>query len=234
MTDEFTLLSALIAGLLGGVHCAGMCGGIVSALSMNVDITPDLNVLNKSKKKNFLLVVFYNLGRISSYSIAGFFVGGLGWWLANWVFINKAQIILQLIAALFLLLLGLYLANWSSLLTLLEKPGTRFWKYIEPYGRRFIPIKRARDALLLGMIWGWLPCGLVYSMLIWSMSAGSAMQGGLLMLSFGLGTLPNLLLMAVFAQQITNWFQLRWIRTIAGLIIMGFAILMLFQVYNNF
>jgi len=228
MTDELSLLSALIAGLVGGVHCVGMCGGIVSALSLNVEPT------SKPAQNKFLILVFYNIGRITSYSVAGLLIGGVGWWLANWIFINKAQMVLQFIAAIFMLLLGVYLANWSRLLTLLEKPGSFIWKRIEPYGRRFIPVTHVRDALLLGIIWGWLPCGLVYSMLIWSMSAGSATQGGLLMLSFGIGTLPNLLLMGVFAQQLTKWFQLAVVRTFAGLIVIGFALLMMTRVLNNF
>ncbi len=245
MIDEFTLLGALLAGLLGGVHCAGMCGGIVSALSINIKLPP---LISGSKSKiisnnslpsatttvnltqhKFLILTFYNIGRICSYTLAGVLVGGIGWWLANWLFINKAQIILQMFAALFMLLLGLYLANWSSLLRFLEKPGSVIWRRIEPYGRRFIPVTRARDALFLGIIWGWLPCGLVYSMLIWSMSAGSAVQGGLLMLSFGLGTLPNLLLIGVFAQQVTKWFQLAWLRSVVGLVVMSFALLMLYR-----
>ncbi|MFV2059199.1 MAG: sulfite exporter TauE/SafE family protein [Gammaproteobacteria bacterium] len=239
MSDEFTLLGALIAGLLGGVHCTGMCGGIVSALSMNVNVTANVNIKTRKKtdsekSNNFLILLFYNFGRISSYSLAGLFAGGVGWWLANWVFINKAQMILQIIAALFMLLLGLYLANWSRLLSLLEQPGSILWKRIEPYGRRFIPVRRSRDALLLGFIWGWLPCGLVYSMLIWSISAGSALQGGLLMLFFGIGTLPNLLLMGLFAQKITKWFQLKWLRMTAGLTIIGFAIVMLYRATTNF
>lgn len=222
MTNELTLIGALIAGLVGGVHCAGMCGGIVSALSVNVDSNKSAQV-NSNK---LLILMFYNIGRISAYSLAGLLAGGAGWLLANSLFINKAQLILQIIAALFMLLLGLYLANWSRLLNLLEKPGGFIWKYIEPYGRRFIPITRFQDAFLVGIIWGWLPCGLVYSMLIWSISAGSALEGGLLMLSFGLGTLPNLIVIGVFAQQVTKWFQLPWLRSIAGLIIISFAILM--------
>ncbi len=231
MIEQFTLVSALLAGLFGGVHCAGMCGGIVSALSMNVN--PDATATQKNTPNKFLILLFYNLGRISSYSLAGLLVAGVTWWLANWLFINKAQLILQLIAAIVMLLLGLYLANWSRLLTLLEKPGNVIWKRIEPYGRRFIPVSRKRDALLLGFIWGWLPCGLVYSMLIWSMSAGSATQGGLLMLAFGIGTLPNLLLMGMFAQQLTKFFQLKAIRIIAGLVIMSFAGLMIYRVLNS-
>ncbi len=239
MVDEFTLFSALLAGLLGGVHCAGMCGGIVSALSINVKLPSIDSKLDsgldagiKFAQHKFFIVLFYNIGRISSYTIAGVLIGGVGWWLSNWIFINKAQLILQFIAALFMLLLGLYLANWSHLLRFLEKPGSVIWKRIEPYGRRFIPITKVRDAFFLGLIWGWLPCGLVYSMLIWSMSAGSATQGGLLMFSFGLGTLPNLLLMGVFAQQVTKWFQLAWLRSIAGLVIMSFALLMLYRAAN--
>ena len=140
MIEQFTLVSALLAGLFGGVHCAGMCGGIVSALSINVN--SDLSTTQKHRSNKFLILLFYNLGRITSYSVAGLLLAGTGWWLTNWFFINKAQLILQLVAAVMMLLLGLYLANWSQLLTILEKPGKLIWKCIEPFGRRYIPVTR--------------------------------------------------------------------------------------------
>lgn len=228
MSEQLSILSAMLIGVFGGVHCVGMCGGIVSALSMNVS-----SDLSRPTSPRLQILLFYNLGRITSYTVAGLLVGGLGWWTSHWLFINQAQQVLQVVAAIFLILLGLYLANWWRVLARFEKAGTFLWSRLEPYGRQFIPVTKSRNAFYLGLIWGWLPCGLVYSMLIWSLSAGSALQGALLMLGFGLGTLPNLLLMGVFAQTLTKWLQLQWLRSVVGSLVIAFALLMLWRVQLN-
>jgi len=126
-----------------------------------------------------------------------------------------------------MLLMGLYVAGWSSVLSQVEKVGGVIWRQIEPLGRRFLPVKRTDHALWLGMVWGWLPCGLVYSVLIWSLSAGNATQGMWLMLGFGLGTLPNLLAMGVAAQQLKQWMHKSWVRQSAGILLIAFSIVQL-------
>ena len=110
------------------------------------------------------------------------------------------------------------------LLGRLEKTGSVIWQRLEPFGRRLMPVKDRRHAFLLGMIWGWLPCGLVYSVLIWSVSAGSMQQGGLMMLAFGLGTLPNLLAMGVVAGKLVQFMRQPMIRKMAGLLVILFGV----------
>jgi hypothetical protein len=130
----------------------------------------------------------------------------------------------MLIAALFMIALGLYLGGWWQGLSRLEQAGGRLWRYLEPAGRRLLPVRTPVHALGVGLIWGWLPCGLVYSVLVWAMSAGSAAQGALLMLSFGLGTLPALLAMGVFAAAIARVVRNIWWRRLAGALVMVFGV----------
>ena len=145
-------LSAFLLGLLGAGHCLGMCGGLASALGLNT---------GQNDKLERLLA--YNLGRISSYCIAGLIVGALGFWLSQQL---SAAIVLRYLAAMMLILMGLYLGQWFNGLLVTEKLGQKLWRIIQPLGKRFIPIRSTSDALLIGMVWGWLPCGLVYSALI--------------------------------------------------------------------
>jgi sulfite exporter TauE/SafE len=128
--------------------------------------------------------------------------------------------------------MGLYLAGWWRGLAHVEKLGARWWRRIEPMGRRLLPVRRPRQALLVGALWGWLPCGLVYSVLIWSIATGSATQGALLMLSFGLGTLPNLLLMGLFANRVARTLRAPLVRGLAGSMVIGFGVYTLYVSFN--
>jgi sulfite exporter TauE/SafE len=219
--DELNYLSAFLVGLLGGVHCVGMCGGIVSAMTLGIG-----GNAQRSLARIFPFHIAYNLGRIVSYTVAGGLMGGLGIMLASFMPVYLAQQLLLAVAGVFMILLGLYLGGWLMWLSRLEQAGSVLWKRLEPLGRKLLPVRHVRQALLLGLLWGWLPCGLVYSVLIWSVSAGSVQQGSLLMLSFGLGTLPNLLAMGIVAGKLVQFMRLPRVRKLAG-----FAVLML-GVYN--
>ena len=220
MIDEFTWISAFILGLMGAPHCAGMCGGIVGALSAGCQ-----PVVNSTSQRLFF-VVAYNLGRIGSYVLAGVLVGGFAALATNLITLHYAQLVFQSVAILFMLFLGLYLGGWWSILARLEKIGGHVWKLIEPYGRRFIPITSLSTAFMLGGIWGWLPCGLVYTGLIYSATAGGAVEGGLLMLSFGIGTLPAMILLGAAGSGMQHYLQKTLIRRIAGGVIILFALRM--------
>lgn len=220
--EELGFVSAFVVGLLGGVHCVGMCGGIVGALSLGM---PD------SGGSRWTIQLAYNLGRISSYTIAGGLAGGLGFFFSGLMPVQQAQQVLLVFAGLFMILLGMYLAGWWNLLLRVEQAGGWLWKRIEPLGRGLLPVRDARHALMLGVLWGWLPCGLVYSVLIWSVSAGGVLHGGLLMLAFGLGTLPNLLLMGVAASQLQRLVRKPWVRQLAGGLIVLFGAYQLYLVF---
>lgn len=224
--QDFNYLTAFIIGLMGGVHCIGMCGGIVSALSFSQSQLP-----NQTRLSVFSLLLSYNLGRLFSYIIAGALMGGIGWLAIHWLDMRQLQLLLQFLAGLFMLLLGLYLSGWWPILLHLEKLGGRVWNKLEPIGRKFIPVTGPTQAVILGLIWGWLPCGLVYSVLVWSVSAGGFVEGGLLMLSFGLGTLPNLLAMGLFANRLRSWLHHVWVRQLAGSMVMLFGVWSLYGVF---
>ncbi|PIE83617.1 MAG: hypothetical protein CSA09_01900 [Candidatus Contendobacter odensis] len=220
MSIEPLYVTAFLLGLTGGVHCFGMCGGIVGALTMGLS---PASVHPLQSRLPYLLA--YNLGRISSYVIAGLLAGGLGAWVtAHLTSVQHAQLILQVLAGLFMILLGLYLDGWWTGLAHLERiGGIVLWQHIEPLGRCLLPIRTPTQALGIGLVWGWLPCGLVYSVLVWAISAGSAAKGGLLMLGFGLGTLPALLAMGLFAATITRLIQHPAMRHLAGLLVIFFG-----------
>ncbi len=235
--SQANYLGAFLVGLLGGVHCFGMCGGIVAALSFNTQVisadslSTTRATAQTSKPASQLSVLFgYNLGRLLAYSFAGAILGGLGAGVVSLLDIQQSRRVLSVIAALFMIALGLYLAGLWQGISYLEKGGHYLWKWIEPLSRRFIPARHFYQAVPLGLVWGWLPCGLVYTVLIWTLSAGSALQGATLMLAFGLGTLPNLLAMGLLAQKLTRWVHNRWVRRLAGGLIAGLGLWMLLRI----
>jgi sulfite exporter TauE/SafE len=211
-------LAAFLIGLTGGVHCFGMCGGIVGALTLGLPSAPGHPLLIRLP---YLLA--YNLGRILSYVAAGALAGGIGTWTAHLLSIHHAQLGLQILAGLFMILLGLYLGGWWSVLSRLEQAGGLLWRRIEPWGRRFLPVRTPVQAFGIGLIWGWLPCGLVYSVLVWAVGAGGALEGGLLLLSFGLGTLPALLAMGTAAATLTGFVRRPAVRATAGVLVILFG-----------
>lgn len=226
MGAELGLAGAFIVGLLGGVHCLGMCAGIVGALTLG---QPHKNAV---KPGFWGLQLGYNLGRVLSYMLAGAVAGGLGLLLAQAGPLQHVQLLLSLVAGLFMIVLGLYLGGWWTGLAHLERAGGGIWKRIEPLGRKLLPVRSPSRAFVLGMVWGWLPCGLVYSVLVWALSAGGMLQGALLMGSFGLGTLPNLLLMGAAAGWLGNLLRRPLTRKLAGGLVILLGLLMLFQLRN--
>ena len=219
MTPDLLYPAAFLIGLTGGVHCFGMCGGIVGALTLGLPPTPGHPLRTRLP---FLLA--YNLGRITSYVTAGTLAGGVGAWAAHLISVHHAQLGLQIIAGLFMILLGLYLAGWQGTLSRLERAGGALWRCIEPLGRRFFPVRTPLQALGIGLVWGWLPCGLVYSVLVWAMGAGGALEGGLLLLSFGLGTLPTLLAMGTVAATLAGFVRRPGVRAAAGIMVILFGV----------
>ena len=206
------LVSALILGLLGGGHCLGMCGGLMGALTLAIP--------KEQRSRRFRLLLAYNLGRILSYATAGLLIGLAGWAVAN----SPAALFMRVLAGLLLIAMGLYLAGWWSGLTRIESLGRGLWRYIQPVANRLLPVSSLPRALLLGALWGWLPCGLVYSTLLWSASQGNALDSALLMLAFGLGTWPVLLATGLAAERVTALLRKRSVRMAGGLLVILFGI----------
>ncbi|MGN7749368.1 MULTISPECIES: sulfite exporter TauE/SafE family protein [Pseudomonas] len=211
--DLLALLgSALVLGLLGGGHCLGMCGGLMGALTLA--IPPE------QRGKRLRLLLAYNLGRIFSYACAGLLLGLAGWAVAS----SPAALALRVAAALLLIAMGLYLAGWWSGLTRIEALGRGLWRHIQPMASRLLPVSSLPRALLLGALWGWLPCGLVYSTLLWAASQGNAGYSAVLMLAFGLGTWPVLLATGLAAERVNALLRRRSVRVAGGVLVMLFGI----------
>jgi sulfite exporter TauE/SafE len=215
---ELTLPAAFLVGLLGGVHCVGMCSGIVGALSSG--LAPGI----RSSRMRFLSALFaYNGGRIISYGLAGLLLGLLGHQVKALNIFGSFPVG-RVVGSVFMILFGLYLAGWWRALLVLEKAGAQLWKHIEPLGRRFIPVQDSGQAFLLGLVWGWLPCGMVYAVLALALVSGGVLYGGLVMLAFGLGTLPLMMSMGFAIGTLTRALQGRILRTLAGILIMSFGV----------
>jgi uncharacterized protein len=219
MPTEITLVSAFLVGLLGSTHCLGMCGGIVGALTVGVRAD-----IRSSPARLFPYLAAYNLGRIASYALAGAIVGFLSGQIFNVVPTSPARLAAKIITGGFMIALGLYLAGWWPGLSALERLGGKLWVRLEPFGRRFLPVDHPLKALAAGLVWGWLPCGLVYSALAWSMTTGSAAQGALLMFFFGLGTLPMLLAIGTATGIFRRVVVHPWVRRGAGVLILLFGV----------
>ena len=213
MPDLLALLgSALVLGLLGGGHCLGMCGGLMGALTLA--IPPE------QRGKRLRLLLAYNLGRIFSYACAGLLLGLAGWAVAS----SPAALALRVAAALLLIAMGLYLAGWWSGLTRIEALGRGLWRHIQPMASRLLPVSSLPRALLLGALWGWLPCGLVYSTLLWAASQGNAGYSAALMLAFGVGTWPVLLATGLAAERVNALLRRRSVRVAGGVLVMLFGV----------
>ena len=215
------LLAAFLVGLLGGTHCFGMCGGIVGALSSGLSLE-----LQSSRWRLVAAQLAYNGGRISSYVFAGVLLGLFGQQLGEAGLLQGFPLG-RMIGGVVMILFGIYLAGWWQSLLWLEKAGAHLWKYIEPFGRRYIPVRGAGQAFLLGLVWGWLPCGMVYAVLALALASGSGAEGGLLMLAFGLGTLPALLSIGLAYNTLNRFIRDPRIRMLAGIIVIVMGILML-------
>ncbi|MBA6114673.1 sulfite exporter TauE/SafE family protein [Pseudomonas putida] len=213
MPDLLPLLgSALVLGLLGGGHCLGMCGGLMGALTLA--IPPE------QRARRVRLLLAYNLGRVLSYACAGLLLGLAGWAVAS----GPAALALRVAAALLLIAMGLYLAGWWSGLTRIEALGRGLWRHIQPVASRLLPVSSLPRALLLGALWGWLPCGLVYSTLLWAASQGQAEYSAALMLAFGLGTWPVLLATGLAAERVNALLRRRSVRMAGGLLVILFGL----------
>ncbi|GAA3529976.1 sulfite exporter TauE/SafE family protein [Zobellella aerophila] len=221
MTNQLDPWAALLIGLLGAGHCIAMCGGVAAAFSMAIP--------KRQRRWQWLYLLSYNTGRIASYSLAGALVGSLFASLADVSLGRQGLIFLRVLTGLMMILLGLYLARWWFGLLKLERLGNGLWRRLKPLAGRFVPFRHPFAALPFGMIWGWLPCGLVYSALTWSAVSGSMVQGALIMALFGLGTLPTLLALGGLAEQLRHWLNHPNFRTLSGILLILYGLFTLVQ-----
>lgn len=208
-------LAVFLIGLLGGTHCVGMCGGIVGALSTGGTRWP--------------LQLLYNCGRMTTYVVLGAVFGALGSATLLFNSMLPVQIALYVFANLLLIALGLYLMGVTMFLAPLERMGHAVWQRVQPMTRKLLPVRSWRQALPLGLAWGLIPCGLIYTVLSAALVSGSALRGAALMGSFALGTLPNLLLAGMLLVRFRALVQQPVWRRTAGLLVISFGVLGLWR-----
>ena len=207
------IFAAFFVGLFGSTHCLLMCGGMAGALQM---------MMPQSPARRAWLQLMLGLGRVSSYALTGALFGGIGA-----AVIGSSGLLpqwLQLFAGLMLLAMALYISRlWFGLL-MLERAGQRLWRLVQPVSRRLLPLDSSPKAFAYGLCWGYLPCGLVYSALSWSLGSGSAVNGALWMALFGLGTLPAVMLAGQAADRLRQLQQQRWIRYMLAALLGAYAL----------
>jgi sulfite exporter TauE/SafE len=209
--NELTLTSALLVGFLGSSHCLGMCGGLSAALGLN----------GQRSKQGLLLS--YNLGRLCTYTAMGAVAGLFGEQLVT--LLPQIGELLRTLAGLLLVAMGLYVSQWWMGLTRLEMLGAQLWRHLQPLTKSLLPVQGHGQALRLGVLWGLLPCGLVYSTLSWALAAAQWQQSALLMLAFGIGTLPAMLSVGWLNQQLLLQLRGKQFRVLAGLMIIAMGLL---------
>ncbi|MCX7074790.1 MAG: sulfite exporter TauE/SafE family protein [Methylococcales bacterium] len=222
-----SFLVALLMGLVSSLHCIGMCGSIIGSLTFS--LAPEIR---QNKERLFPFILSYNLGRITSYAIAGALAGLLEVLVTLPFGEAHGHRLLQIISALIMAGAGFYIAGWFPRFAYIEKLGIYIWQYLEPYGRKLIPVKTCKNAYLFGMVWGWLPCGLVYSALAITASTGSIFQSSLTMIAFGLGTLPAVMGVGVMISVLARLASSQRFKQIVGLFMISLALLAAFPSLN--
>lgn len=213
---ETTLISAFVLGLMGASHCLGMCGGIISSLSI---------ATNEHRK--WFNISYYQLGRILSYGFFGFVAGFIGQQANNLIDFP----LLATISAILLILMGFYISRLWMALTYLEKAGKLLWNKLSPLSKKLLPVTNGRQALLLGVLWGWLPCGLVYSAVSYAITTANPLNSATYMLFFGLGTLPATLAAGAASAKLKQYLNHPVSRWLTAILFVGFGIFTLYSLY---
>jgi uncharacterized protein len=209
-----SLSAALVTGAVGSVHCLAMCGGLAAALGMRSRNTP-AEALSDA--------VLYHFGRLGGYGLAGALFGWLGASLLSTVNLPLLASVARVGAGVLLILAALKILCGWNLLSFIERAGAQYWRALQPVARRAMSAPGATRSLIVGLFWGWLPCGLVYSMLMFAALSGHALQGAAIMVAFGLGTMPTMLTSSAFAARLGQWIRQRGTRQLGGVLLLLFG-----------
>ena len=207
--------TAFLLGLFSTVHCIAMCGSVIGALTLSLP-----SEIRENQAKMFPYVFNYNLGRLLSYGTAGAIVGLLSSPLAAF----NGHMVLRYLSVIVMIAMGLYLAGWFPKFAYMERMGAPIWRWLQPIGRKLLPVRKLSQAFLLGIVWGWLPCGLVYAALAVAATAGDPVQASLVMLAFGAGTLPAVMGAGLFAGFLSALAHAKHLRQVAGVLIIAMAL----------
>ena len=218
MQSELTFLAALTAGLVGSSHCVAMCGGIAAALGVSARQT------GASTTSRTTYVFLFSLGRVLGYAVIGALAGLVGQGISTTIDIGFWSLITRTATGLLLVVIGLQITFHLRLLAGVEQSGAWLWARLAPLARKLLPPRRADHALALGFLWGWLPCGLVYSMVLMAMLVGDWLLSALLMAAFGLGTIPAMAAMGLASSRLRPPGPNAPLRRLAGLALILFGI----------
>ncbi|HKO88646.1 MAG TPA: sulfite exporter TauE/SafE family protein [Burkholderiales bacterium] len=227
-------LAAFISGLLGSMHCVAMCGGVLSALNLSRPGQREVIRIHSSGSasigfdRNFsaavALQISYSVGRIGSYAVAGALAGGLAGVMLRASVLLPLQTALGIVANVMIILLGLHIAGHDRLLSQLERVGKPLWRRLAPHAKFLLPADTPARAVASGALWGWLPCALVYGMLPLALSSGNALDGALIMMAFGLGTLPAILAAGLLIDRLRGALANRKLRNAAAGLMIGLGL----------
>lgn len=206
--DALVLGGALLSGLLGSAHCAAMCGGIATSLSVQ-------------QRGGWWVALQPNIGRVLGYTLAGALVGGFGAGLLGVVRLSALGIALRAAVGVVLILAALRLLDGSGRLAFLAGPGQHVWRVLRPLQRRLLPANTPAKRIALGLLWGWMPCGLSTTLLAAAWLTASAAHGALTMAAFGLGTLPMMVPLTWAGARFGQWVQRGPWRTALGTIVLA-------------
>lgn len=203
MINWLVIGGALLTGVLGGAHCAAMCGGIATAFP-------------GQQRGGWWAALQPNLGRIAGYTLAGAIVGGLGHALLDAFEAPLLGVALRAAVGAVLIVAALRLLDTRGRLALLARPGQQLWQWLRPLTGALLPADTLPKRLLLGLLWGWLPCGLSTTLLAAAWLQADPLQGALTMAAFGLGTLPVMLPLTWSGARIGRYLQQGGFRVAAG------------------
>ncbi len=210
--DLLVLGAALLTGLLGGAHCVAMCGGIATGFSVH--------------SRGWFAALQPNLGRVGGYVLAGALVGGLGGGLLGVARIPQLGIAMRALVGIVLVIAGLRMLDAKGRLPRFSGgTGNRLWRALAPLQRRLLPADTAGKRFLLGMLWGWMPCGLSTTLLAAAWLSASPLHGALTMAAFGLGTLPVMVSLTWAGARIGQRLQRGTLRHVAGVLVIGAGLL---------
>jgi hypothetical protein len=193
--DWLTIGAAALAGLLGGAHCAAMCGGIATGFSA------------MAARGGLLPAVESNLGRVGGYVIAGGVAGGVGRGIVQVARLDWLMFGLRMLVGVVLIVVALRLLDRRGRFGFLSRPGVGIWPLLRPFQKRLFPADTHLKRVGLGVLWGWLPCGLSTTVLAAAWLQASAVNGALTMAAFGLGTLPVMLPLTWSGARLGQWLQ---------------------------
>jgi len=211
------LATATLLGLAGAGHCLGMCGGIALAMRSSELSAP-------------WMPATYHVGRLMSYALLGGLIGSA----AGAIELAAWTVFLRFLSGFLLVAMGLHTLKLWFGITHLEKLGGRLWRHLSPIAQGMMPPRRPSQGMFLGALWGFMPCGLIYSALTWSAATGAgARDSAVLMLFFGAGTLPAMLGVTLLGQRASKILSNPWVRKSLGLLLVAAGVWTLWLTFSH-